>query len=739
MARIVHDDKDNFYVHLISNAQPELFKNKANHFQCQFSTPLDFPSAENWEVALKEYHYVNNVDTIVRDMILSTGRLTPLAGIKALRDDMKYPMYFTEYGSKLSYFNPMIAPHHPYEKPADASEDVKIVQLLDNYLQKQRLLTALRLKLKHRSGCPPSTPDEEECVEYRLSLRNTTEAVKRLYPDATYGLLLSYPLALAMKSSSQILWNQSQEHGLWTDENDGVLGDHRFFNEFTMANNYFYKNYLAKEWKRHAIHVMSGFQGTSLSDEDLHKINQVQTLLETQPLISMNDYWFCFLPKHRMKCTRLDLPSKDLTYFNLFRRLEEMNFGTLHVNPAQTSIEFRMKDVHADLGDSTPFAVELPINQFFNVMSVGRARIDKWVITENHGRKVLKRKVYQMTKEAFTVSLHYSTDLPFSTKKLEKLFQVPIDRQRDSTEKIRKWMDDVLLEMKKIKQLREVFTARLLDQRKQTHFFLTSKMILRVTLNTSKRAKLSTKDLMQIDNAPLYTPYEYSIYDLKVPETDAPTRLIAYTNALHLGQYDIMDELYFKDIYSPLMKIRIPRGFYTPKTLTETLQHSLTTYSNDGNRISLINQNLDDAHQGFLQIRTNPYTYLQFDSLSQNLFQLPRPFITPNTIFTTPKPFALTPESYNILIYCDIVDETVVGGEREKILSVSPVFHSDYQYGRWVGKEFSDADYYPVAMKQVQKIEIQFRGDTGEYVPISEGRSYVKLHFRRRPQHQTTG
>ena len=56
-------DVDEFLVHLISNAQPHLYKNKANHFKTLLDSPIEFPPSETWEVGLREFGYVNNVDT----------------------------------------------------------------------------------------------------------------------------------------------------------------------------------------------------------------------------------------------------------------------------------------------------------------------------------------------------------------------------------------------------------------------------------------------------------------------------------------------------------------------------------------------------------------------------------------------------------------------------------------------------------------------------------------------------
>ena len=93
------------------------------------------------------------------------------------------------------------------------------------------------------------------------------------------------------------------------------------------------------------------------------------------------------------------------------------------------------------------------------------------------------------------------------------------------------------------------------------------------------------------------------------------------------------------------------------------------------NAFNLINNDMDDDYQGFLHIETDPYTYLQLDSNAQRLFQLKQPFLTRRSSVITPKPFVLPPDSYNNIIYCHIVNKTAVGGEREKILCISPITH----------------------------------------------------------------
>ena len=208
-----------------------------------------------------------------------------------------------------------------------------------------------------------------------------------------------------------------------------------------------------------------------------------------------------------------------------------------------------------------------------------------------------------------------------------------------------------------------------------------------------------------------------------------------YYKTLSPGLYDIKVEPKHQDFLTKLFDIDIPRGFYTPKSLIFYIQQKLREQENS-TRIGFVDTKTigsvtNDVNQNFLQIQTNAHTYLQFDPYMQELLHLNQSFITPNSVYTMSKPFALVPDSYNIIIYCSILKETVVGGQPEKILSISPVEHNNYEYGKLIAKEFSSADYYRVNVNLLHTIEIEFCGDTGEYIPIHQGRSYVKLHFRK--------
>ena len=245
--KIVTESKDSFYVHLLSNAQPDVFKNKANHFKCQFQTALQFPSDEAWEIALKEYHYVNNIDTITKDLKIEVGRLAPnretwrsfIRSPNSVVHDtaqMDYPFYFTECGTQLTTYKPFqdildkqqqqqsqqqetsrIDILFKRQQQQQRQQQTNMISVLLNFLQQQRLLNVLRIVKDGKSGC------------FQLKLRNTTNAIGALYFPCQYALCLSHPLALILKASTQCLRNTNEDlarsNGMWTQNDHSWLGN----------------------------------------------------------------------------------------------------------------------------------------------------------------------------------------------------------------------------------------------------------------------------------------------------------------------------------------------------------------------------------------------------------------------------------------------------------------------------------------------------------------------------------
>ena len=83
------------HVYLLSNTQPHLYDNKANHFFTRLENPLFIPKGETWEVGLKEFGYVNNVDTIPEDCYITVGKMVDTKDLKA------YLPYYTMEGTNV--------------------------------------------------------------------------------------------------------------------------------------------------------------------------------------------------------------------------------------------------------------------------------------------------------------------------------------------------------------------------------------------------------------------------------------------------------------------------------------------------------------------------------------------------------------------------------------------------------------------------------------------------------------
>ncbi|MEL7520838.1 MAG: hypothetical protein AAGJ80_04290, partial [Cyanobacteria bacterium J06553_1] len=608
--------------------------------------------------------------------------------------------------------------------------------VLLNFLQQQRLLNVLRIVKDGKSGC------------FQLKLRNTTNAIGALYLPCEYALCLSHPLALILKASTQCLRNTNedlaQSNGMWTQNDHSWLGNEAQMSACILRTD----ATLHKKLAPHVVQLLSKrFKGekwpkglTNLIFRD--RMLYIKNFLEKCSCAQADDFTFTFVPLHRNKMQKIDLKTAQLTYVELFRHLEELGYGRLLINDDQTSLTFTMHD----LKDSQLFGVELPTSIFsgYNKHTQSffqpQVRLDKWVYEEE---RFVRKYDHPIQNVFSTLELSYADDdnvmCGITTMALEKELCKNIEDSKEVPD-ASQWVDTVYTEIKKVEKMIKKTTLsfmrgrRLVDQVgaetiTNKTFLLTSKMRLTMSLDLGYRKKFV---LGKITNNAVYTPCDYTLYDVKLPNSPDTITVKSYTRSLDIGRYNIKKDLNtFRDTYTNYNTITAPKGFYTPLSLIRYLQNECDKYQYPCT-FSLANKHGDDNDQGFLKIENSKELYLQFNPIAQELFQLSEPFLSPNSTFMTRKPFDLQPDSFTNIIYCDIVGESVVGSQREKILCISPVQHADYRYGQWAGKEFASPDYYPLAMKTVQQIEIQLRGDTGDFIPITQGRSYMKLHFRRK-------
>lgn len=92
---------------------------------------------------------------------------------------------------------------------------------------------------------------------------------------------------------------------------------------------------------------------------------------------------------------------------------------------------------------------------------------------------------------------------------------------------------------------------------------------------------------------------------------------------------------------------------------------------------------------------------------------------------------------YNhLFVYSDIVDYSILGHIQSPILRVLP-FKTSNSFENNIGNQHTHHDflnlhYIPVAKSDFDTIHINIRGDSGNPVQFVNGKSMVKLHFRRR-------
>jgi len=87
-----------------------------------------------------------------------------------------------------------------------------------------------------------------------------------------------------------------------------------------------------------------------------------------------------------------------------------------------------------------------------------------------------------------------------------------------------------------------------------------------------------------------------------------------------------------------------------------------------------------------------------------------------------------------LYVYCDLVENQIVGNVREPLLRILPVQGS---YGEIVNQDFVARHYIPVLKKEFSTVQISIKSDTDQPIPFAFGKVIVKLHFRSRGVHNS--
>lgn len=87
----------------------------------------------------------------------------------------------------------------------------------------------------------------------------------------------------------------------------------------------------------------------------------------------------------------------------------------------------------------------------------------------------------------------------------------------------------------------------------------------------------------------------------------------------------------------------------------------------------------------------------------------------------------------HVYVYSDIAKYVMVGDQVAPLLRIVPL-------QSYVGNNrldhythiYNNPHYVPVSRQHIESIHIDLRSDTGQYVPFTTGRSFVKVHFRQK-------
>ena len=102
-----------------------------------------------------------------------------------------------------------------------------------------------------------------------------------------------------------------------------------------------------------------------------------------------------------------------------------------------------------------------------------------------------------------------------------------------------------------------------------------------------------------------------------------------------------------------------------------------------------------------------------------------------DTYYTGDRVVDLQRGFYSLFVYCDIVEDVVVGDVKAPLLRTVNIDGKDM-----VSRIYHTVQYVSMQRCQFDTIEINIRDDTGRRVPFQRGKVIVTLHFRmRKPSH----
>ena len=225
-------------------------------------------------------------------------------------------------------------------------------------------------------------------------------------------------------------------------------------------------------------------------------------------------------------------------------------------------------------------------------------------------------------------------------------------------------------------------------------------------------------------------------YVIRLSDFDSPQDLVVYLRKIFKGE-DLGDlkeaglEDYQKKenaVIRDLLKRRV-YGSNHPKVVREgRIQHAFGIFLDDKQRLTFKCRDYDariaipsslarlfglSAADGQLVIYNNPGIY-RLNAASDIDFNAARPSV--------------------VAVYSNLVLSHRVGDTSAPLLRVMTLPQSDKAPGEFLHFEFQDVHYLPVALKFIQEVHMELRGNAGDLIQFENGITFARLHFRKRRQ-----
>ena len=655
------------HIHLLSNAQPELFpNNRANDFVNAMNPPLCFKANESWEVAATEFSCVNTLQTIPEDLSL-TKTTSSTQKIKAEGDfpgDLTFLDTDFAEGEITHYC-------YPYNDERFVPSGTSIWSSnIDAYMK--RIHKVFDYLTASDSALEESIKKKAPLVDGRYDMYSTKD-IKTLYDSKQSGF--SFWMDLEMASTTK------------------QVSTRYCTSPTPMLRRFFYYLLLSSKTSRQYL----TFQPHPKWD-----------ILKNQ---KQNSVWYMY-PITQMRNQTFQKSMLQRVYGS--ETLNPHGLAIFYSAPLQAILKF------SDIKSSASFtdhAFEVMADKTKKQLATTDAYLTHVLSGSHHDGK------YETVLSKYDPSQFYYVAAPFHRVK-KKILTLSATSLGDLLTKmqphcpgstITTTSDSVSLRLPIYGEVLGVCLG--LSKGTKIRVTVNSDIIMNVPKGATA-VNRTLLDAAHADYGATFGPGS-TCTGMKTASAPASINVILFFN--QLLPIKRLPILLPKAVpHTSISRTIIPKGVYTADDLIKTLNSNSDGYSFKAAKGS---STTNTVH---VQVTLDSNTTLEIESLLADILSLPSKITTTET---GELPVNLKVFSYNVLIYCSFIQECIVGGQREKVLRVVP-FNSD-KYLSLHTQEFITPQYYPVSQLDLDRLHIKLMTDYGEPFPISQGRCYIKLHFRR--------